>query len=166
MLSRTTTSPLLRRLACLCAGAGLLGAALATAAVFAGPKPALSVSRTVHERVAGVAAGHCTASLSRVLLDPQNGNRAVRVLTLSATVEHDQLAGYPRRISGMWLVDAQGNASQQCGPVILYRDDTTEPAEGELLRFWVTCAPAEGLDWGRVEDASQLDVRLHGSVRR
>ncbi|NUQ48288.1 MAG: hypothetical protein HUU22_19940 [Phycisphaerae bacterium] len=101
-----------------------------------------------------------------MLLDPENGNRPVRVLTLSSTVEHDQLAGYPRRISGMWLVDAQGAAAQQCGPVILYRDDTTEPAEDELLRFWVTCAPAEDLDWGRVENASQLDVRLHGGVRR
>jgi len=129
----------------------------------AGDKPtSVAASKFAMQRVASSTDLQCNAVLSRTLLDPENGNRSVRVLSLSAQFEHDERAGFPQRFSGLWIVETDSRAAQQLGPVRMYRDD----ASAELVRVWVTCAPAGGKTWATAASPDDFDLQLHGEAPR
>jgi hypothetical protein len=123
------------------------------------------VTKEFATRVEDAAGAQCFAALSRPLLDPDDANRAVRVLTLYAVIRVDE----PARVltfKGVPIVAVDSREPLTTSWMGALDSGDAPVQERERYRFWIVAAPAGGKTWGEVATADDLDIQVKGRVRK
>ena len=143
---------------------GVTGAAVLAAGSGRGSERDTRVVAGSMIRVADTADGHWYLTLSRPVLDPENNNRASRVVSLTVAVRHDKAdtdADVPRQqsLSRLWIVPNESREALDAGSLGFGRTGKPGPA----FLFAASIAPANGKTWGEVATRDDVKVRIDGT---